>query len=209
MSNIDRLAAQIESMDVPQLDVSAVRARGLKSAASKRRHIFAAVLAAIMVPMLAAAATYYLPVQIVPRGNGTAQIYAKHVEAIWRPSARTLADIARKAPYRIVWPSDLPARTHLRSTMVMNSEVVLLTYACATPGTSHFIIAPSDAAFTPEIMKQWPAGAVRVSVRRARQKYEWTAGEERVRLDTDCITPHQVAAIRSAMIAAGAAQHRP
>lgn len=199
MSNsIERLREGLNALPVPTFDLPAIQARAArKQRPNPRRSLAAAVLAGVLIPVLAAAAVRYLPVRIVSRGNGSFEIQTAHVEANFRPTQRTLQTIARKAPYHVILPAGLPQAAKLHITATAGNAVILLVYQCPSKRFIRFTILPSDFPFDTSALFR-PSVIVRNSIN-APHSYSWTAGDERVRLDTNCLTSAAVAAVRHSM----------
>jgi len=202
MSNsIEDLRETVDALPVPTFNLSAIQSRAArKQRAKPRRGIAAAVLAGVLIPVLAAAAVRYLPVRIVSRGNGSFEIQTAHAEGNFRPTRQTLQAIAAKAPYRVILPAGLPQTAKLHFTMTAGNAVIMLGYGCPSKRFIHLMIVPSDFPFDTSALFH-----AHVSVRmrmpsNATRSYKWTAGDERVRLDTNCLSPAQVATVHRAML---------
>lgn len=196
-SGIESLASQIDARPVPPFDISAVRSRADSLKTTRRRPLLAAALLVVLAPAVALAAAHYL-VRVERSPNGGLQIYAQTVNATWRGSAHTLDQIAGNSPYRVVWPSMLPPYATMGAVLSAESQVTLIEYRCPGKRFASFTIMPRNLAIA-AAGKTLP---MRLQPRAAGRHYEWTAGAERVELDTNCLTQSQVARVRASMMAA-------
>jgi len=199
MSNsIDRLRRNVDALPVPTFNLAAIQSRAVRMQRPHlRRSIAAAVLAGVLVPVLAAAGVRYLPVRVVPRDNGAFEISTAHVTANFRPTQHTLQTIARTAPYRVILPTGLPQAAKLHLTATAGNAVIMLVYQCPSKRFIRFMIAPSDFPF--DVSALFRTRVIMRSAISAPRSYSWAAGDERVRLDTNCLTSAEVAAVRDSM----------
>lgn len=197
---------EIDSLPVPKFDFAAVKARAEQPRPVRRRLLILPGLA-ILLPVLAAAAVLkFTPVTVTHIG-GWYQIHASSVNVTWKASAGTLSNFARTAPYRIIWPSGLPKDKTLQIAISTSSELFVVAYRC-TPKLQRdkmlwFVIAPRNygginANLGIYLHDPHTFGHHKFAV--------WSTGDELVRLETNCLSDEQISKVRSAMIAAGAAQ---
>jgi hypothetical protein len=200
MNSIERISSEIDSLTVPPFQFSAVRSRAQVRHPKPRRRIIAAATLAVLMPALAAAAVHFFPARVVELPNGTLHIYGD-TEYFRNPTAAQLSAVGRKASYRVTWPLALPAGTRVKRMLVAGSAVMFMNYACPRGGFLQFIIFPTNAQPESGLQKL----PLRLSLTPTSRTYDFTAGAERVRLETNCLTGMDIARIRSAMSAAGAA----
>lgn len=197
---------EIDALPIPQFDFAAIKARAERPR-SPRRRLFGIAFLSVLVPALAAAAALkFLPVTVTHIG-GWYQIRAQSMKMTWKADSRTFADYGKGAPYRVTWPAGLPQQTKLQSVISTSSEVFVVTYRCAPKRQSRkvlwFVIIPHNYAAINPRLGDWLRDP------HTFDHHTFTtfpAGDELVRLETNCLSATQIARVRSAMIAAGAAQ---
>lgn len=204
MNDFERLSREIDAIPTPYFRMSTITARAAlpNESNNHRRTAALAVILAFIVPALALAAFRYLPVRIEQGPGNTLYIYADKIQANFHATPQTLDQIARNASYPIVWPTSLPEWTALRTTLVMGSDVVIVRYRCGPKKFAQFLIVPRDALLKGNGLEKLSIGTMHADNR----VYQWTTGSERVRLHTNCLTASDVAHVRTAMAAAGAAR---
>ncbi len=191
----------VDSLNVPAFDFSAIQARATRlrarSPITARKLLNGSALVVIL-SSLAAAASHFTPLDVTHR-FGTWQIYGPQASVNMRPTQATLDRLARTAPYRLVWPTSLPIGTVLHTVSSVASEVILLDYACPQKGTLRFQIIPYASGEINVELRAWFSS---LKMQRGLNR-EWRAGEERVRVQTNCLSESQIQRIREATIAAG------
>lgn len=190
----DRLCRQIDEISAPPFDFATVKERTVRpeKPRTKRRVFLAAGLLCVALPALAVAAAHYAKIQVTNR-FGTWQIYSPTVNVDWKPTNATLERIARRAPYHVIWPQGFPKDMRLRMTLSAASQLVLLQYRCGNRGVTFVTIIPKHAEAE---LQSWLSSQKMKNVNAA---YQWTVGEERVSLQTNCLNAGQVAHIRASL----------
>lgn len=196
---LELLAPDVDALSVPAFDFPAIQTRAglLQSRLSQgRRTMLSVAILFFVVFSLAAAATHFTHLKLTNRLD-TWQLYGP-AKVTFNPSRAAVDRVQRQAPYRIVWPASLPAGTSLRMLVDIASEVVVLEYRIAHRGRAYVTIAPTNSDAINADLPKWLAT---LSIRGG-TNVEWQVGEERVRLETDCLTAVEIQRIRSAMVSA-------
>lgn len=196
---------EIDRLGVPPFDVAEVRRRATRPPARPmRRRIIMIAALGILVPALATAAVKFVPFEVTHK-YGMWQVYPPKgtSESYVHPTQATLAKVAQRAPYRVIWPADIPTSSRLNFLGSDASQLFTLAYQC--PGTrtgySAVIIIPKNYPGINANIGKWfesqtiPHGRV----------LKWTIGEERVLLESTCLSSAQMARVRRATIAEGRA----
>lgn len=203
MIDFQRLAHDVDDLAAPEFDFDAIRKRSACTSAPvrTRRTVLGIFTLALVLPALALGAVRLLP-HVYERGN-MVDIYATRVDAQWRTNPAMLAKLARRAPYRVILPTALPARAKLKSAMIADLTLISVTYQCPGKATAQFLIGPARLRTLLHPPKD-PYASVTVRPPPHLRWQTFTAGNENVRVGTNCLTAEELARVRSAMIAAGA-----
>jgi hypothetical protein len=194
LSNLESAAG---GLSVPAFDFAAIEARARRltnRSVAKRRTVITGSAMIIILSALAAAASYFTHLN-VSHGFGTWQVYGPRVAINLHPTQRTLDQLARNAPYRVIWPSALPKGTRLSMTGSMASEIMILGYGCVHGRILRFAIIPRNSDAINPNLRMWLSG---LKIEKGVNQ-DWQVGEERVRVQTNCLTTSQIQTIRSAM----------
>lgn len=194
---------EIDALPVPEFHFAAIKERAeRKSKRRTRRRFFVLAAFSVLLPALAAAAVNYFHPHVYRRGD-TLHIYARSLTVDWRPSAATLAGIARSARYHVILPTALPPIAKLKTTAVADSELIDLVYSCPRKRRVHIMIAPGALR---ELAHPPPDPYPHVGMAGPKTVSPWhtfIAGDEIVRLETNCLDARQISQLRAAMVAAG------
>lgn len=199
---------ELDAVPVPEFDFAAIqqRARNCHSAPKRGRVAAIATLSVLLPALAAAAAMHFRPALVIETPAGRTEIYAhtKDVRAEWKFTKAWQRHIARGAPYRVVWPSHLPNGITPALGLSFGRGAMFLSYKCRTHrGFLQFIITAAQARNTGGTAPKLP---MQMMLTRTNDTYDWRAGAERVRLQTNCLTASQLAAVKASMIAEGALQ---
>ena len=197
---------EIDALPVPNFNFAAIQARAQQQRPAPRQLLLLSGLA-VLVPALAAAAVLrFVPLQVTHFGGWT-QVNGGTTKAYERPTPSTFAYLAKRAPYRVTWPIGLPPEKTLQTVIAGSSEVFIVDYRCAPKWQSRkmlwFVIIPRNYAAINAQLGQW------LNDPHTFDHHTFTVfpvGDELVRLETNCLSAAQIAHVRSAMLAAGAAQ---
>ena len=195
---LSNLESAVDALPVPAFDFAAIQARVgrlTNRSVVRRRTMVTGSALIIVLSALAAAASYFTHLNVSHR-FGTWQVYGPRVAINLHPTQKTLDHLARNAPYRVIWPSALPAGTRLRIAGSMASEIIILGYDCPQKGVLRFAIIPRNSDAINSNLRMW------LSSLKVEQgiNQDWQVGQERVRIQTDCLTTGQIQTIRSAMV---------
>lgn len=193
------LESTVSALPVPAFDFGAIQARvghlRARSVAARRTMIAASGLV-IVLSSLAAATGVFTHFNVSHR-FGTWQVYGPRAVINTHPTQGTLDRLAHGAPYPVTWPTAFPKGTTLRMVGSMASQLVILEYHCPNKGTSRFTIMPNTTYASDANLRMW-VSSLKINPGIDR---EWQVGQERVRVQTNCLTLNQIQTIRSAMIA--------
>jgi hypothetical protein len=160
----------------------------------------------LALPILAAATiVHFFPPQIYQH-DGNLNIYAQHLTTYAHPNAETLNKIARGAPYRVIFPKGLPVRTEVSMAAVADSELIDVSYSCPGRRVVDFVIAPKSLSSLLHPLAD-PHKHVAMHPRVALPWRTFAAGDEIVRIASNCLTQSEVTRVREAMQSAGAAKY--
>jgi hypothetical protein len=207
-SNVDRICAQIDTLDVPPFDITRIQQRASSNQRARRAaRIPKTIAVALTLPALAAATiVHFFQPQIYQHG-GSLNIYARNGMLYARPDSRTLSSIARALPYRVVFPQALPARAKLHVAAVADAELIDRSYACPRGRLVQFVIAPKSLGSLLHPLED-PYKHVMMHPKIGLAWHSFIAGGEIVRMANDCLTRSEVARVRVAMESAGAAKYQ-
>ncbi len=195
---LSNLESAVDALPVPAFDFAAIQAqvgRLANRSVVRRRTLITGSALIIVLSALAAAASYFTHLNVGHR-FGTWQVYGPRVAINLHPTQKTLDQLARNAPYRVIWPSALPKGTRLRMAGSMASELMILGYDCAHTGILRFAIIPhSSDAINPKLRMWLSSLKVKQGINQ-----DWQVAEERVHVQTNCLTNSQIQTIRSAML---------
>ncbi|HLI97903.1 MAG TPA: hypothetical protein VKT72_17680 [Candidatus Baltobacteraceae bacterium] len=202
--NLELLERHLGTIPVPRFDFAAIVSRAAHRPESRiRRRIVTVAVLFILLPALAAAAVHYFPVKVEQTRSGSLVIVSDTLTVSWRARPTDLRRIARGLPYRVVWPTGLPQNVNLRTASSADSQVAIVEYRCRNNRFAQFIIMPKQMRVV-RAPKQ--LAGIRVNLAWMKRQFNWTAGEEQVRVQTNCLSDTDVARIRAAMVAAGRAK---
>jgi len=198
INSADRLCDQLDDLYVPPFDFAAVerRVHSTREKQRPRRSIVAIGLLSIVLPALAVAAAHFAPIGITHR-FGSWQLYSQTLEINRRPTQASLERLGLRAPYHVIWPQAFPTGMKIRWIASVASEVMIVQYRCPHSGETSVVIIPKDSDAINPKLQHWFSSQMMKTTKAA---YEWTAGDERIRLQTNCLSAAQVARIQAAMI---------
>ena len=195
---------ELDALPVPDFDFAAIKQRAQRPRRIGRR-VFTATVLAIAVPALAFAALQFVPFSVTHK-YGMWQVYAPRRTSVFyrNPTQSTLATVAKRARYRVVWPAQMPQSNTLEALDDDSSQMFTLVYRCpqSLRGYTAAVIIPQNyAAISPQLGKWFfsqsiPGGRI----------VKWRVRNQLMLLESTCLTMEELEHVRAATNSAGAAQ---
>lgn len=200
------LTEAVEQLHVPPVNFAAIAQRATTNArVPRRRRRVVWLTLAVLIPAVAAAAVFrFVPFQLTHK-FGMWQVYGPSYASkmYWHPTSATLVQVARLAPYRVIWPVGIPKSNPMENLDSEASQLFFLLYPCpgSLTGYSSVAIIPKNYAPINPNLGKWfdsqtiPHGRV----------LKFAVGEELMLLESTCLTSSEMQRVKTATIATGAA----
>lgn len=200
------LTNAVERLDLPAFNFAAILKRAAtNTSASQRKRRIVWLTVGFLIPAIAAAAVLrFVPFQVTHR-FGNWQVYGPPgTSTQYRyPAQKALAEAAQLAPYRVVWPVGMPKSSVLEYLDSEASQMFVLFYPCPgslTGYSSVGIIPKNFSAINPNLGKWFDSQTIPRG-----KMLKFAVGEERMLLESTCLSNAEMQHVRTATLASGTA----